>query len=105
MLEQRSVRREVIGTGENLLVQADGAGALPELDALAGQVQCVYLDPPFMTGERFVRRRRYGAEGWRTATRLPPMKPTRTPSPPGRSTRRCSPDFCGTPTGCSRPRA
>lgn len=71
MLEQRSVRREVIGTGENLLVQADGAGALPELDALAGQVQCVYLDPPFMTGERFVRRRRYGAEGWRTGDPAP----------------------------------
>ncbi|MBE5781753.1 MAG: site-specific DNA-methyltransferase [Clostridiales bacterium] len=32
----------------------------------AGQVQCVYLDPPFMTGEDFFLRMRVGEKGWET---------------------------------------
>ena len=32
----------------------------------AGQVQCVYLDPPFMTGEEFFLHMRVGEKGWET---------------------------------------
>ncbi len=32
----------------------------------AGQAQCVYLDPPFLTGEDFCMRMRVGDRGWRT---------------------------------------
>ena len=71
MFEQIQVIRETTGSGENLLLCADGASALPELKPYKGKVQCVYLDPPFMTGDKFVRRRRYGAKGWRTGTPAP----------------------------------
>ena len=33
------------------------------------RVACVYLDPPYMTGDRFVLRQRIGAEGWRGGKR------------------------------------
>ena len=51
MFEQVSVEKEVFGQGENLL-RCGNVLALPqEFRALYGQAQCVYLDPPFMTGE------------------------------------------------------
>ena len=63
--EAVQVRREVFGRGENLLA-CGSITELPEAIALkAGQVQCVYADPPFMTGERFLRRRPYGTAGWK----------------------------------------
>ncbi len=72
MFEPLDIRREVIGSGESLLLQANGAGPLPqELESLAGQVQCVYIDPPFMTGDSFTRRRRFGQKGWRTGSPAP----------------------------------
>lgn len=71
MFEQIQLDREITGSGENLLLCADGAAALPELKAYKGKVQCVYLDPPFMTGGKFTRRRRYGAKGWRTGSPAP----------------------------------
>ncbi len=40
----------------------------PELMAFSGQVQCLYMDPPFFTGERQPFRQRIGEEGWRTGT-------------------------------------
>ena len=40
----------------------------PALQTLRGQVQCVYLDPPFMTGKRFSRKRAYGEQGWKRGT-------------------------------------
>ena len=71
MFEQISVDRAVYGKGENLL-RCGNVLALPdEIRALAGQAQCVYLDPPFMTGEKFMRRRPYGEQGWRTGTPAP----------------------------------
>jgi len=71
MFEQISVDKTVYGKGENLL-RCGSAMALPdEFRALEGQVQCVYLDPPFMTGEKFMRRRPYGEQGWRTGTPAP----------------------------------
>lgn len=39
-----------------------------ELMAFAGQVQCVYMDPPFFTGDRMMFRMRVGEEGWRTGS-------------------------------------
>ncbi len=71
MFEQISVDREVFGQGENLL-RCGNVMALPqEIRALYGQAQCVYLDPPFMTGEKFMRRRPYGEQGWRTGSPAP----------------------------------
>ena len=69
--EAVQVRREVFGRGENLLA-CGSITELPEAIALkAGQVQCVYADPPFMTGERFLRRRPYGTAGWKKGTPSP----------------------------------
>lgn len=72
MFEPISISRETIGNGESLLLCANGAGPLPpELERLAGQVQCVYIDPPFMTGDRFTRRRCFGLQGWTTGSPAP----------------------------------
>lgn len=38
------------------------ASLLPEYE---GKVKCVYMDPPFMTGDRFYMRVRVGEEEWR----------------------------------------
>lgn len=38
------------------------------LDAYAGQVQTIYIDPPFCTGLRFEMRMRVGERGWRTGS-------------------------------------
>ena len=35
---------------------------LPEYE---GQIKLIYMDPPFMTGDRFFMRVRLGAAGWR----------------------------------------
>ena len=29
-----------------------------------GRMQCIYLDPPFFTGQRFCMRMRIGDQGW-----------------------------------------
>lgn len=71
MFERMDVRTTAAGDGRDRLLCADASSPLPELDALAGQAQCVYLDPPFMTGNRFVRRRRFGVSGWRTGRPAP----------------------------------
>jgi adenine specific DNA methylase Mod len=56
------------GTGEGgLLLQGDAllmSGRL--LSEFASQVQCLYIDPPFYTGDVFQHRMRVGDEGWRT---------------------------------------
>lgn len=71
MFEQIQLDREITGAGESILLCGDGSVPLPELKAYKGKVQCVYLDPPFMTGGKFTRRRRYGAKGWRTGSPAP----------------------------------
>ena len=48
--------------GHILLADARGGDFAP----WEGQAQCVYLDPPFMTGEDFSFRMRVGKEGWET---------------------------------------
>jgi len=49
-------------TAGDLLLQ-DARG---DFSAWAGKAQCVYLDPPFMTGEDFFLRMRVGEKGWET---------------------------------------
>ena len=71
MFEQVDIRRETAGKGRSLLLCQSGAADSPELRAFDGQAQCVYIDPPFMTGDRFTRRRRFGAPGWRTGRPAP----------------------------------
>ena len=71
MFEQVSMPWETAGKGGSLLLCADAAAEVPQLRAFDGQVQCVYIDPPFMTGDRFARRRRFGAPGWRTGRPAP----------------------------------
>ena len=72
MFEAVNVSREIIGQGRNLFLCADGSAPLSGcLAEYAGQAQCVYIDPPFMTGERFTRRRRFGDAGWKTGQPSP----------------------------------
>ena len=72
MFEQVSITREIMGQGSNLLVCADSSAPLDGvLNACAAQAQCVYLDPPFMTGDSFTRRRRFGQSGWKKGTPAP----------------------------------
>ena len=71
MFEQVSVNREVFGAGENRLICGNVMSLPDEVRAMYGKIQCVYLDPPFMTGERFMRRRPYGEKGWRTGAPAP----------------------------------
>ncbi len=65
MYRQTGGDREVFGDGANLLVCGSVMKLPPEIRALAGKVQCVYLDPPFMTGKNFSRKRAIGEKGWR----------------------------------------
>lgn len=63
----RLIQTNVERVGDNgVLLQADASQPHEMLDALAGQAQCVYIDPPFMTGDSFKRRRSFGESGWRT---------------------------------------
>ena len=71
MFKQVKVNREVFGNGENLLICGSVMKLPEEISALAGKAQCVYVDPPFMTGEKFMRRRPYGEKGWKTGTPTP----------------------------------
>ena len=71
MAEQVRVDREVYGSGENLLLCGSVMKLPEEIRALAGTAQCVYVDPPFMTGEKFMRRRPYGEKGWKTGVPAP----------------------------------
>ncbi len=74
MAKQVRVDREVFGNGENLLLCGSVMRLPPEIKALEGRVQCVCVDPPFMTGEKFTRRRPYGEKGWKSGSpvvRLP----------------------------------
>ena len=71
MFEQVSVSKEIFGQGENKLICGNVMALPAEVREMAGKVQCVYLDPPYMTGEKFMRRRPYGEKGWRTGTPAP----------------------------------
>lgn len=56
------------GTGEGgLLLLGDAPKQRTRLLAeFSSQVQCLYIDPPFFTGDVFQHRMRVGEEGWRT---------------------------------------
>ena len=72
MFEAVSVSREITGQGTNMLLCADGSAPLSGVLAnYAAQAQCVYIDPPFMTGDSFTRRRRFGQSGWKTGRPAP----------------------------------
>ena len=61
---QVACRQEIHGDGsQGYLLQRDARGDFGEW---AGQAACVYLDPPFMTGEDFYLRMRVGEAGWET---------------------------------------
>ena len=62
---------EVYGDGRGLLMCADASQPVPELAPYRGAVQAVYIDPPFMTGDKFTRKRRFGEKGWRTGSPAP----------------------------------
>ena len=72
MFEAVNVTREIIGQGRDLLLCGDGSAPLSGVLAeYAGKAQCVYIDPPFMTGDSFTRRRRFGQAGWKTGRPSP----------------------------------
>lgn len=56
------------GTGESgLLLKGDALSLSTRLvHEFSGQVQCLYIDPPFFTGDLFQHRMRVGQEGWLT---------------------------------------
>ena len=61
---QAACRQEIHGDGrQGELLQQDARG---DFSRWAGQAACVYLDPPFMTGEDFFLRMRVGDRGWET---------------------------------------
>ncbi|MDO5327720.1 MAG: site-specific DNA-methyltransferase [Clostridia bacterium] len=61
---QAACRQEIHGDGrQGDLLQQDARG---DFSRWAGQAACVYLDPPFMTGEDFFLRMRVGDRGWET---------------------------------------
>ncbi len=68
MYRQTGADREVFGGGGNLLLCGSVLRIPGEIRELAGRVQCVYLDPPFMTGKSFQRKRCLGEKGWRKGT-------------------------------------
>ena len=62
--ETISLSRECHGKGDRgTILQADGS-CTELLADWAGQAQCVYVDPPFQTGNSFTRRQPVGEEGW-----------------------------------------
>lgn len=65
---QVPVKKTIYGSGENRLLCGDGARLPREIRKKAGQIQCVCLDPPFMTGKVFRRKRPWGEKGWRRGT-------------------------------------
>lgn len=72
MFEAVNVTREIIGQGRDLLLCGDGSAPLSGVLAeYAASAQCVYIDPPFMTGDSFTRRRRFGQAGWKTGRPAP----------------------------------
>ncbi|MBR6184803.1 MAG: site-specific DNA-methyltransferase [Clostridia bacterium] len=61
---QSACFQEVHGEGtQGELMLGDARG---DFSPWAGQAACVYLDPPFMTGEEFRMRMRVGEKGWET---------------------------------------
>lgn len=68
MYIQVPVTTQIWGSGENLLLQGNATQTRTELKACRAQAQCVYLDPPFMTGDRFTRKRPFGTKGWKSGS-------------------------------------
>ena len=61
---QTDCKQETHGSGRqgDLLLR----DARADFSRWAGQAACVYLDPPFMTGDDFFMRMRVGEKGWAT---------------------------------------
>ena len=56
-------REQIVGDrAGGVLLQGDARTV--DLSAYQGRVQCVYLDPPFFTGDEFNFRMRVGESGW-----------------------------------------
>ena len=54
------------GTPTGLLRLGDTPSMMPELlQRYAGTVKLIYLDPPYLTGQRFFMRVRAGEEDWK----------------------------------------
>ena len=57
-------QREIHGEGgQGCLLRRDARG---DFSPWVGKAACVYLDPPFMTGDEFYLRMRVGKSGWET---------------------------------------
>ncbi|MBR0464290.1 MAG: site-specific DNA-methyltransferase [Clostridia bacterium] len=70
LTQMNGITEEIMSGGsssEGEVYGTDVVKILPELiRRYAGKVQLIYLDPPFMTGEKFVMRVRVGEGEWRT---------------------------------------
>ena len=65
MYVQTRITRTEYGAGENLLACGSVMKPPRELREFRGKARFAYLDPPFMTGESFPRKRPLGEKGWR----------------------------------------
>lgn len=64
MFEEARLEKQLFGNGTSFLLRGNLTDACPEVERYAGQVQCVYADPPFNTGKSFARTRPFGETGW-----------------------------------------
>jgi DNA modification methylase len=62
--QQAAANRESHRDPESQNVLMRGDVRTQDLSEFAGKVQCVYLDPPFFTGDDFTFRMRVGRDGW-----------------------------------------
>ena len=60
--------REVRQDAQGLICLGDSVQS--DFSRYWGCVSCVYLDPPYMTGERFILRQRVGDDGWLNGKRF-----------------------------------
>ena len=74
MFEPIRLSHTISGTGGGLLFCLDASQPQQALAPYRGQVQAVVMDPPFMTGEVFTRKRAFGAQGWRAGKPVVSLK-------------------------------
>lgn len=65
-LKEIQLSREIHGHGDRGIVMQGAGDDTVLLAPWAGQAQCVYADPPFQTGNDFLRRQPIGEAGWRS---------------------------------------
>ena len=74
LFEPIRLSHTISGTGGGLLFCLDTSVPQQALEPFSGKAQAVVMDPPFMTGEVFTRKRAFGTQGWRTGKPMISLK-------------------------------